>query len=132
MGKKYLYLYLYGSIQLYVSCLNLIAGLKSTSRMGGFGFSVCRILRPRFSSFIYLFFLPFTRLKRDRFYCSEIIFTVYILFSHCLCTVTILFTHLKILKMDSTVLFSHLKIILLQYFQFLISVTISSIQTNSI
>ena len=38
--------------------------------------------------------------------------------------------YLKILKMDPTTLFTHLKIILLQCFQFLVSVTISSIQTD--
>ena len=39
---------------------------------------------------------------------------------------------LKIFKMGLTVLFTYLKIILLQYFQFLVSTTISSIQTDLI
>ena len=43
---------------------------------------------------------------------------------YCLCTIVILFTYLKILKMDLTILFTYLKIILLQYFQFLTSATI--------
>ena len=45
-------------------------------------------------------------------------------------TVHALFTHLKILKMGTTVLFTHLKIILLQYFQFSVSATISLIQID--
>ena len=45
-------------------------------------------------------------------------------------TVAILFMHLKRLKMGSTVLFTHLKIILLQCFQFSVSTTICSIQTD--
>ena len=44
---------------------------------------------------------------------------------HCTCTVHVLFT-------GSTTLFTHLKIILLQCFQFSISVKMSSIQTNPI
>ena len=47
-------------------------------------------------------------------------------------TVHVLFTHLKILKMDLIALFTHLKIILLQCFQFSVSATISSIQMDSI
>ena len=38
--------------------------------------------------------------------------------------------YLKILKKGLTILFTHLKIILLQYFQFLVSTKISSIQTD--
>ena len=38
--------------------------------------------------------------------------------NHCSCTVAVLFTHLKILKIGPTALFTHLKIILLQCFQF--------------
>ena len=38
----------------------------------------------------------------------------------------------KILKMSPTILFTHLKIILLQCFQFSVSATISSIQTDPI
>ena len=49
---------------------------------------------------------------------------------YCLCTITVLFTYLKILKMSHTILFTHLKIILLQCFQFSVSVTISSIQMD--
>ena len=49
--------------------------------------------------------------------------TVYVIFTHCLCTVYALFT-------GSTILFTHLKIILLQYFQFSVSAKISSIQTD--
>ena len=45
------------------------------------------------------------------------------LFTHCSCTVYILFT-------GPTTLFTHLKIILLQCFQFSVSATISSIQTD--
>ena len=59
------------------------------------------------------------------------------LFMHCSRTVHVLFmgstTTLfikKILKMGPTVLFTHLKIILLQCFQFSVSATINSIQTD--
>ena len=52
------------------------------------------------------------------------------LFTPCLSLFTVLFTYYKILKIDPTVLFTHLKIILLQYFQFSVSATINSIQTD--
>ena len=52
-------------------------------------------------------------------------YTVYVLYMHCLYIK-------KILKMGPTVLFTHLKIILLQCFQFSVSATISSIQTDPI
>ena len=53
-----------------------------------------------------------------------------LLFTYYSSTVYALFMHLKILKMGPTVLFTHLKIILLQCFQFSVSATISSIQTD--
>ena len=60
------------------------------------------------------------------FFCFHVC-TVHVLFMG---PTTTLFRKKK-LKMGSTVLFTHLKIILLQCFQFSISATISSIQTNS-
>ena len=76
-----------------------------------------------------------TRLKRrldPRLYASGVcvclfffflfFFSFFFFFSHVqlllFITVYILFTHLKILKINSTVLFTYLKIILLQCFQF--------------
>ena len=61
---------------------------------------------------------------------SKITWIYYAETKHCSCTVVVLFIHLKILKMGPTVLFTHLKIILLQYFQFSISTTISSTQMD--
>ena len=64
-------------------------------------------------------------------------FIVYERCMHCSCTVHVLFTYvharftqLKILKMGLRLLFTYLKIILLQYFQFSISITISSIHVK--
>ena len=71
--------------------------------------------RPRFSVhvfyFFFFFFLP-TFVDFGRQYL--LLWTVYILFTHCAYTVHVL----KKLKMGLTILFTHLKIILLQYFQF--------------
>ena len=79
------------------------------------------------SVFFFLFFFffsawPVNLLCRDKNYCS---YTVSVLFTYCNSTVHAL----NILKMGLTVLFTPLKIILLQYFQFSVSATISSIQT---
>ena len=64
-----------------------------------------------------------------QFYCSR---TVVILFMHCLWNPQPLYSEKKyILKLGPTVLFIHLKIILLQYFQFSVSVKISCIQMKS-
>ena len=81
----------------------------------------------RFCSFFFffLFLSPLTvnLLYRDKNHCS---FTIAALFKYCSSTVHAL----KILKIGPMILFTHLKIILLQCFQF--SVTISSIQMDPI
>ena len=79
-----------------------------------------------FPSFFFFFFSSawtVNLLCRDKNYCSYI---VAVLFTYCSITVHAL----KILKMGPAVLFTHLKIILLQCFQFSVSATISSIQTD--
>ena len=81
-----------------------------------------RLLNPASTFFPSFFFFVFTRLRREILLFRETIFTVY----HCSSTVYTL----KILKMDPTTLYTHLKIILLQCFQFSVSATISSIQTE--
>ena len=73
-----------------------------------------------FFSFFHVFFAFW-----DKYYCLSLFITLFT------GSTTTLFRK-KILKMSLTVLFTHLKIILLQYFQFSVSVTISSIQTDPI
>ena len=79
--------------------------------------------------FFFFFFFSFTC-----FQLLETNFTVHVLQQYCLCTVYGTHRHFiqkkKFLKLGPTVLFTHLKIILLQYFQFSISVKISCIQMN--
>ena len=57
------------------------------------------------------FFLCVLLYVGDHYYCLHTE-------QYCSHTVTLLFTHLKILKMSFTVQFTYLKLILLQYFQF--------------
>ena len=86
-----------------------------------------------FSFQCFSFLLFFHAFQGNKIYCSQ-------LQHHCLCTVAALFMHClwdpqllyseKKLKIDPTILFTLLKIILLQYFQFLVSAKISSIQTD--
>ena len=79
-----------------------------------------KILHRLFLLFFFFFFFAFTRL-RDR---QNLLFIRQkTLFTHCSYTVYVLFT-------GPTTLFTHLKIILLQFFQFPVSATISSIQTD--
>ena len=92
-------------------------------------------LAVRLPLFSFFFFFFFSRISgRER---QNLLFMRQMsLFTHCSGTVYALFMGLtatlfkKILKMGPTVLFTHLKIILLRYFQFSISATISSIQTD--
>ena len=89
----------------------------------------------RFSFLFFLFFFDFTRFREEtKFTVYETNVTVHALFWYYSHTVHRTHSHIiqkkKIkLKMGPMVLFTHLKIILLQYFQFSISATISSIQT---
>ena len=69
-----------------------------------------------------LFFFHAFPAFRDNYHCSHTV--------HALLGPTTTLFRKKILKMGLTVLFTHLKIILLQCFQFLVSATISSIQTD--
>ena len=71
---------------------------------------------------LFFFFFHFTRFVERQ----ETIITVAVLFMGPTAT---LFKK-NILKMGPTILFTHLKIILLQWFQFSVSTTIISIQTN--
>ena len=90
--------------------------------MRAFGFRVCASAFSPVHVFSFFFFWPaFVDFGRQ----ILLLWTVNALFTHCADTV-------HILKMDLTVLFTHLKIILLQCFQFSVSATISSIQTDPI
>ena len=90
-----------------------------------FGFNW--ILRPRFT-FFKIFFFSCTWTVTSYGLLAGTKITVHTLFITVYNTVHAL----KNIKMGPTVLFTHLKIILLQYFQFSISATISSIQMDHI
>ena len=135
--NTYIYIYVCVCVCVCVCVyLNKIYFVRNYDIMWPFGFSWNQRSRFHFrvSVLFFFFFSAWTvnLLCRDK---NDCLGTVAVLFTYCSSTVHAL----KILKMGPTVLFTHLKIILLQCFQFSIfsfqfsvSATISSIQTDPI